>query len=110
MAHLIDAYARLSQEYGWVSKRDIIGDSLSVAQPFFGSLTEDKLPEDEKKFFDLLNPPRHGLHGHLVEDEKVCLKTSPQSCPCRFLPHLHFKSFGEDLVRNRNLYNISQKL
>ena len=48
-----------------------------------------------KKFFNLLNPPRYGLHGHLVEDEKVCLKTSPQSCPCRFLPHLHFKSCGE---------------
>ena len=63
-----------------------------------------------KKFFDLLNPPRHGLHGHLVEDEKVCLKTSPQSCPCRFLPHLHFKSCGEDLVRNRNLYNTSSKI
>jgi len=63
-----------------------------------------------KKFFDLLNPPTHGFHGHLVEDEKVCLKTSPQSCPCRFLPHLHFKSCGEDLVRNRNLYNTSSKI
>ena len=62
-----------------------------------------------KKFFNLLNPPRYGLHGHLVEDEKVCLKTSPQSCPCRSLPHLHFKSCGEDLVRNRNLYNTSSK-
>ena len=63
-----------------------------------------------KKFFDLLNPPWHGLHGHLVEDEKVCLKTSPQSCPCRFLPHLHFKSCGENLVRNWNLYNTSSKI
>ena len=36
-----------------------------------------------KKFFNLLNPPRHGLHGRLEEDEKVCLKTSSQSCPCR---------------------------
>ena len=45
-----------------------------------------------KKFFNLLNPSRHGLHSRLEEDEKVCLKTSPQSCPCRSLPHLHFKS------------------
>ena len=62
-----------------------------------------------KKSFNLLNPLRHGSHGHLVEDEKVCLKTSPQSCPSQFLPHLHFKSCGEDLVRNRNLYNTSSK-
>ena len=26
-----------------------------------------------KKFFNLLNPPRHGLHGRLEEDEKVYL-------------------------------------
>ena len=44
-----------------------------------------------KKFFDLLNPPRHGSHGRLEEDEKVCLQTSPQSYP----PRLERSSFSK---------------
>ena len=63
-----------------------------------------------KKFFDLLNPPRHGLHGHLVEDEKVCLKPNPQSCPCRFPPTSSSQILWRSPVRNRNLYNTSSKI
>ena len=63
-----------------------------------------------KKFFDLLNPPRHGSHGHLVEDEKVYLKTSPKSCPCRSLSHPHFKMCGEDLLETETYIIHPQKL
>ena len=44
-----------------------------------------------KKFFDLLNPSRHGLHGHLEEDERVCLQTSPKSNPPRLSDSVIFK-------------------
>ena len=63
-----------------------------------------------KKLFDLLNPPRHGLHGHLVEDEKVCLKTSPQFLPLPLPPTSSFQILWRTLVRNWNLYNTSSKI
>ena len=45
-----------------------------------------------KKYFDLLNPPRHGLHGRFEKDGKVCLKTSPKSHPHRPV-HTHIFKF-----------------
>ena len=62
-----------------------------------------------KKFFELLNPPRHGLHGRLKKDEKVCLQTSPKLHHPRTVHPSFFKSPRSVLARNRNLYSKSSQ-
>ena len=62
-----------------------------------------------KKFFDLLNPHRHGSHNRLKKDDKVCFQTSPKLHHPRTVHPSFFKSPRSVLARNRNLYSKSSQ-
>ena len=53
---LIDLLISISgclREYGWAPKMDSIGDSLSEAQPFLGSVASEKVPDGSFSFVKL---------------------------------------------------------